>query len=319
MRLALMIEGQEGVTWDEWVALARAAEVGGFDALFRSDHYGGLLGDEARGATDAWAVVSALAAVTSSIRLGTLVSPVTFRHPSLLARMVATADTISGGRVELGMGAGWNEREHAAYGFPFPDLPTRYELLEEQVEIVVRSWTEEAVSFTGRHYQLDTAPALPKPVQTPPTLLLGGQANPRGAALAARFATEYNVVGSHVAELPARRARLDQACEALGRDPSSLRWSLMAGVVVGGDDAEVARRGAALMERLGEPGDPAVFLSARADRWIAGTVEQALDRLGTLASMGLHRVMLQHLVHDDLDMVQLVAEELLPAVADVSG
>jgi F420-dependent oxidoreductase-like protein len=311
VRIALMIEGQEGVSWDQWVALARAAEDGGFDALFRSDHYNGLMGDEGRDATDAWAVLSALGAITSRIRLGTLVSPVTFRHPSVLAKTAATADHVSGGRIELGMGAGWNDREHAAYGLPFPDLSTRFELLEEQVEIVRRSWTEDALTFAGTHYQLDAVHALPKPVQPGGWLLLGGQANPRAASLAARFADEYNVVGSQLADLPARRERLDAACVAIDRDPASLRWSLMTGCVVGRDDAEVARRGAAVLARLGQDGDPAAFLAERSDRWIVGTVEQARDRLGQLAELGLDRVMLQHLAHDDLAMVHLIADELI--------
>jgi F420-dependent oxidoreductase-like protein len=312
MHVALMIEGQEGVTWDQWVALARTAEASGFQALFRSDHYAGLMGEEARDATDAWAIISALGAVTSTLRLGTLVSPVTFRHPSQLAKVVATADHVSGGRVELGMGAGWNEREHAAYGFAFPPTSVRFAMLEEQVEIVRRSWTEDVLTFDGEHYHLDAVQAVPKPVQQPPTLLLGGQAKRRAAALAARFADEYNVVGSALDELPARRDRLDAACEAADRDPASLRWSLMTAVVVGQDDTEVARRGRALMDRLGQDGDVRPFLEQRADRWVVGTVEQARDRLGTLADLGLDRVMLQHLVHEDLELVELVGEELLP-------
>lgn len=312
MHVALMIEGQEGVTWEQWVALARTAEASGFQALFRSDHYAGLMGDETRDATDAWAVISALGAVTSTIRLGTLVSPVTFRHPSQLAKVVATADQVSGGRVELGMGAGWNEREHAAYGFDFPPTSERFARLEEQVEIVRRSWTEDELTFAGEHYHLEAVRALPKPVQQPPTLLLGGQAKRRAAALAARFADEYNVVGSTLDELPARRTNLDVACEAVDRDPTTLRWSLMTAVVVGHDDTEVARRGRALMDRLGQDGEVGAFLEARADRWVVGTVEQARDRLGTLAELGLDRVMLQHLVHEDLELVELVGEELLP-------
>lgn len=199
VRVSLMIEGQEGVSWEQWVALARAAEESGLEGLFRSDHYAGLMGEEARGSLDAWTQIAALAAVTERLRLGTMVSPVTFRHPSLLAKAVVTADHVSGGRVELGLGAGWNVREHAAYGFPFPDLPERLELLEEQVEIVVRSWTEEEVSFSGRHYRLDALRAEPKPVQRPrPRLIIGGAARPRTARLAARWADEYKIGRAHV-------------------------------------------------------------------------------------------------------------------------
>lgn len=310
MRLGLMIEGQEGVTWDQWVALARACEEHGLESLFRSDHYNGLMGDETRDATDAWTLIAALGAVTSTLRLGTLVSPVTFRHPSVLAKVVATADGISGGRVELGLGAGWNEREHAAYGLPFPELATRFELLEEQVEIIHRQWTEDVVTFTGTHYHLDAVRALPRPAQDPVPLLLGGRAGPRAAALAARFANEYNVVGSGPADLPDRMTRLDRACEDAGRDPKDLRRSVMTGCIVGTTDQEVRSRATAVMERMGASGDPDGFLQEHADRWVVGTVEQARARLGELEALGIERVMLQHLAHTDLEMVALLGEEL---------
>src|SRR5215207_6584948 len=194
VRLCLMVEGQNGVTWDQWLALADAAERSGLEGLFRSDHYTSM-GDEP-GALDAWATLAALAARTSRIRLGTMVSPVTFRHPSVLAKMVVTVDHVSGGRAELGLGAGWHEGEHRAYGFEFPPTPTRMERLAEQLELVTRSWTEDAVSFQGRHYRVQDLRALPKPVQRPrPTLLVGGGAGPKSLALAARFADEYNTVG----------------------------------------------------------------------------------------------------------------------------
>ena len=168
-----MIEGQEGVSWEEWVALARAVEDSGLEGLFRSDHYAGLMGDETRGSLDAWTTLAALGALTERIRLGSMVSPVTFRHPSLLAKAVTTADHLSGGRVELGIGAGWNVREHEAYGFPFPELPERLEWLEEQVELILRQWTEDRVTFEGRHFRTQELSAYPKPVQrerTTPTI-----------------------------------------------------------------------------------------------------------------------------------------------------
>lgn len=311
MRIAMMIEGQEGVTWPEWVAMAGACERGGLDALFRSDHYAGLLGDEARDATDAWAVISALAAVTERIRLGTLVSPVTFRHPSQLAKVAATADQVSGGRIELGIGAGWNEREHAAYGFPFPPVGTRFEMLEEQLEIVRRLWTEEVVTFEGRHYHLDAAQPLPRPVQTPPTLLVGGVANPRSAALAARFADEYNTLGATLDELATRRDRLAAACEEIGRDPATLPLSLMTGCIVGSSADEVMARARAVLDRLGETGDPAAFVAARRERWIVGTVDEVRERLDELSQAGVSRVMFQHFAHRDVDMVDVIAEQLV--------
>ena len=180
MRVCLMIEGQEDVTWDQWLALAGACEAHGLEGLFRSDHYESVMGMRERGSLDAWTTLAALAARTSRIRLGTLVSPATFRHPSVVAKSVVTVDHISGGRAELGLGAGWHEGEHRAYGFEFPPTRVRMERLAEQLELVTRSWTEDAVSFEGRHYRVQDLRALPKPVQRPrPTLLVGGGAGPR--------------------------------------------------------------------------------------------------------------------------------------------
>src|SRR5436305_8178967 len=178
-----MIEGQEGVEWPQWVALAEACEEHGIPALFRSDHYMNLDGQHPeRGSLDAWGTLCALAAITDTLRLGTLVSPATFRHPANLAKLVATADRISGGRVELGLGAGWHEREHRAYGFPFPPTRERMDILEEQLEVVTRSWAVQDASFEGKHYSLDRLDAQPKPVQRPhPPLIMGGSAGPRSA------------------------------------------------------------------------------------------------------------------------------------------
>ena len=196
MQLCLMIEGQEGVSWEQWLAIARACEEHGIPALFRSDHYLNLDGEHPeRGALDAWATLNALAAATTTLRLGTMVSPATFRHPSALAKMVTTADHVSGGRVELGLGAGWHQREHEAYGFPFPPTGERMEILEEQLQIVLGNWSPSPFSFNGRHYTVRDLDAQPKPVQQPhPPLIMGGLAGPRSAALAARYADEYNTV-----------------------------------------------------------------------------------------------------------------------------
>lgn len=315
MRIGLMIEGQEGVTWEQWVAIATACEEHGIESLFRSDHYSGLMGDERRDATDAWAIISALAAVTSTVRLGTLVSPVTFRHPSVLAKMAATADQISGGRIEVGLGAGWHEREHAAHGFPFPPVATRFSLLTDQVEIVRRLLTEEVVSFGSDNYTLDAVRPLPRPVQDPVPLILGGAAGPKAAALAARFADEYNSIGADVSETPQRQAALDAACEAHGRDPATLTRSMMTIGVLGETTEELHRRVAARLERSGRSGDPATFLEEHGQGWIAGTVEQVRDQLGRYAEAGIERIMLQHLDHEDLEMVALIGQELVTAPA----
>jgi len=303
-----MIEGQEGVFWQEWLAIAETAERSGFDALFRSDHYLSVMGGEPRESLDAWTTLAALAARTHRIRLGTLVSPVTFRHPAVIAKSVATVDHVSGGRVELGLGTGWNEREHAAFGFPFPSMPERMEHLEEQVEVVVRLWTEESASFAGRHYRLDDVAALPRPVQQPrPPLVLGGAAGPRAAALAARFADEYNTFMSSPDEVVERRRRILEACERAGRDPATMRFSLMTPCCVGEDAESVLERARRIMRKLGADGDPAAFLDEHRDRWIVGTVDEAAARLEELAALGLARVYLQHLAHDDVEAIELLA------------
>ncbi len=295
MLVCLMIEGQEGVTWDEWVALARAAEEAGLHGLFRSDHYSAIVQPLA-GSLDAWATLSALAPLTSTLRLGTMVSPATFRHPSVLARMATTVDHVSGGRVELGMGAGWYERDHSENGFPFLDAKARFDLFAEQVEIVVRSWTEEGFDHDGPAYTLRSQTALPTPVQQPhPPLILGGTAKPRGAALAARFATEYNTLGAPLDELGERGRRLDEACTAIGRDPASLVHSLMTTCVTGADRSEVEER---LHWLDGDPGDGS----------LVGTVEEVAEQLAELETAGISRVFLRPSDHRDLDEVAVMGE-----------
>lgn len=304
-----MIEGQEGVTWDEWVALARACEGHGLEGLFRSDHYLSLLGGEQRGSLDAWATLAGLAAVTSRIRLGTMVSPATFRHPSQLAKVAVTVDHISGGRVELGLGAGWNEREHRAYGFEFPELPVRVELFGEQLELIHRQWTEDEVDFSGRHYRTEQLRALPRPVQEPrPRLIVGGRARPGTVEPAVRFADEYNTIYVPVDELVRRRAVLDEACRRHERDPRTLTFSLMTGCVIGTDEREVHERVARVQERTGRGGDAGEFVREHRDAWIIGTVDDARARLEELEHAGVERVFLQHLDHADLDAVALMGQ-----------
>jgi F420-dependent oxidoreductase-like protein len=303
MRFAVMIEGQEDVGWNDWVALAQTCERLGFEALFRSDHYGSVEGVRTRGALDAWATVCALAAITSQLRLGTLVSPATFRHPSVLAKSAVTADHISGGRIEVGLGTGWNEPEHRAYGFPFPDMKTRMDRLSEQLEIITRSWHQGAFSFRGEHYTVEDLDALPKPVQQPLPLVMGGAAKPRGAALAARYAAEYNVVYADPEEARASRERLVAACRDAGRDPATLRFSLMHGFLIGADEAD-------LRERAGRLGQP---LDALRGSWISGTPDQVIARLREYEAAGVERVMLQHNLFRDLDALELIAAEVVPA------
>jgi F420-dependent oxidoreductase-like protein len=309
-----MIEGQEGVTWDDWVRLAGLAERKGFDGLFRSDHYTAIIRPKAA-ALDAWATLAGLAAVTERIRLGTLVSPATFRHPSVLARMAVTVDHISQGRVDVGMGSGWYEREHVEHGFPFLDAKQRFELFAEQVEVVVRSWTEEGFDHSGPTYELRGQTALPQPFRKPhPPLVLGGTVKPRFAELAVRYADEVNTLGAPNDELRERKERLDDACAAAGRDPATLGFSVMTACFVGTDRADVLERIRAFVAVRGE-GDPEALLTERADRWLAGTVEEVSRRIEELRALGVTRVFLQHLNHSDDEMVELIGEELLPMLA----
>ena len=309
-----MIEGQEGVTWEDWVHLARLTEQHGLEGLFRSDHYTAIIRPDAD-ALDAWATLAGLAAVTERIRLGTLVSPATFRHPSVLARMAVTVDHISGGRLDVGMGSGWYEREHAAHGFPFLDGKQRFELFAEQVQIVVRSWTEERFDHDGPAYELRGQQALPRPVQQPhPPLVLGGRVRPRFAALAARYATEVNTLGAPNDELRERKRELDRACVEAGRDPATLAFSVMTACFLGDSRAEAVERVGGFLAIRGDEGDPEAMLRERRDRWLAGSVDEVVERVHELRALGVTRIFLQHLNHSDDDMVGLIGERLLPAL-----
>ena len=303
-----MIEGQEGVTWDDWVALASACEEHGVEALFRSDHYVSGF-EESRPALDAWTTIAGLAALTSRLELGTLVSPVTFRHPAVLARSAATADEISGGRVTLGLGAGWMQREHEAYGFEFGTAKARVAHLAEQVEIVYRLLHEDHIDFEGERYRLDDAPGLGRP-DLP--ILIGGSAKPGTTEPAVRFASEYNTFFATMDEIRERKRTLDEACERAGRDPSTLRYSLMAPCVVGRDEREVQEAARRTGARFGR--DPQEVLDRYSERGPVGTVDQVVERLKEIEEIGYERVMLQHLAHDDLDTVALIGRELVPAV-----
>jgi len=309
VRLALMIEGQEGVTWEDWVALADACEEHGVESLFRSDHY--ISGfDESRPALDAWATIAGLAARTTRLELGTLVSPATFRHPSLLARNAATADEISAGRIVLGMGAGWMEREHLAYGFDFATTRERVARFAEQLEVVHGLFREDRVDFAGEHYRLQNAPGLKRPDLA---LLVGGSAKPGTTGPAVRFADEYNCVFGTFDNARERKARLDEACERAGRDPATLRYSLMAPLVVGRDDREVRESARRIGSRFGR--DPETVLERYSKSGPVGTVAEVVERLKEIEALGFERVMLQHLAHQDLETVALIGRELAPAVA----
>ncbi len=283
MRVSLMIEGQEGVTWEQWLALARAAEDANLEGLFRSDHYRSIGRGDPAGSLDAWATLAGLAAVTSTLRLGTMVSPVTFRRVSVLAKLVTTVDHISAGRVELGIGAGWHEPEHTTYGFRFPPTRERLDELDRQLAELTRQWTTAEDIW-------------PKPVQQPrPPIIVGGSAKPRTVQAAVRFADEYNTVFASVEEAKERKQRLDEAARDAGREP--LRFSLMIGCVVGRDEGEVRDRLAQFNEVSGHDAPP-----------IAGTVDQVVEQLRAYEQVGVERVMLQHFVHEDVEMVAVLGE-----------
>jgi len=308
MQLRIFTEPQQGATYADLLRVARATEAAGFDAFFRSDHYRAMWGSGQPGPTDAWTTLSALAVQTERIKLGTMVTSATFRLPGPLAIIVAQADQMSGGRIELGLGAGWYEAEHTGYGIPFPPLGERFERLAEQLEIITGLWATPAgqsYSFAGQHYTLTDSPALPKPARPIP-VIVGGTGPRRTPALAARFASEYNVPFSSLEVATKAYERVDQACAEAGRDPAELIRSCAHTLVIGTNDAEVAKRAESLGQGAGD-------LSTNP---LAGTPAQIVDQLGRWREQtGLSRVYVQVLDLDDLGQLDLVAAEVAPQLA----
>jgi F420-dependent oxidoreductase-like protein len=309
LTLRVFTEPQQGATYDDLLPVAREAERLGFDAFFRSDHFLSMgPGTGEPGPTESWVTLAGLARDTQRIRLGTLVTSATFRLPGPLAVAVATVDAMSGGRVELGLGAGWFEDEHRAYGIRFPSTGERFDRLEEQLAIVTGLWTTppgERFNFQGLHYQLTDSPALPKPVQRPrPPVIVGGFGKKRTPALAARYADEFNVAFAPLGDFKSLVATVTEACEGLDRDPSTMTWST-AQVLCCGEDEEAYRRRAAAIGRQPD------VLRANA---LAGTVAEVTDKLGTFAEAGAQRVYLQVLDLSDLDHLRVVAEQVAPAL-----
>jgi F420-dependent oxidoreductase-like protein len=306
VQLRIFTEPQMGATYDDLLAVARRTEETGFDAFFRSDHYLAMGGDGLPGPTDAWVTLGALARETSRIRLGTLMTAATFRLPGPLAISVAQVDQMSGGRVEFGIGAGWFEAEHTAYGIPFPDLGERFDRYEEQVAIITGLWSTpegETFDFAGTHYQLKDSPALPKPVQDGGIpLIVGGKGARRTPRLAARYAAEFNVPFETVEANARLFAGVREACEEAGRDPSSVVHSSALVLCVGKDEAELARRAEAIGRDVDE----------LRGHGVAGTPAEAVDVLGRYAEAGAERVYLQVLDLADLDHLDLVAGQVAP-------
>jgi F420-dependent oxidoreductase-like protein len=316
MRFCLMLEGQEGVTWEQWLAAAGAAERLGFEALFTSDHYLSVQGAPDHGSSDAWTLLGALAARTSTLRLGTLVSPVTFREPAVLAKAATTVDRISGGRVELGMGAGWWEEEHITHGFAFPPVAERFERLEEQLAIVHGLLTEDLFSFPGTHYRLRDATFWPKPVQRPrmPILLGGTTVGPWMQRLIATHADEFNTVGGTPEQVRGRLQRARDAVERAGRGQETLSTSFMTWCYVGRTEDEWRERVERARRRDPKAGPFDGYLAELQLDCILGTPDVASARLREYAEAGVQRVMLNHELFDDLAMLEVIAAEIIPRV-----
>ncbi len=313
MRLRIFTEPQQGATYDELLAVAQGAERLGFDAFFRSDHYQRIgEGAPGPGSTDAWMTLAAIGRETTRIRLGTLVTPVTFRFPGPLAIQVAQADAMSGGRVELGLGAGWYDGEHAAYAIPFPATADRFAMLEEQLEIVTGLWKTpvgEQYSFTGKHHSVVASPALPKPVQLPrPPIIIGGWGTKRTPRLAARFADEFNLPFAPVSYFREGCDHVRAACDAIGRDPATMKFTVATVVCAGRDEAEFRRRAGA----SGQDPD-----RARADA-AAGTPDEVVERIHEYGRAGAETVYLQYHTLDEPDHLELIGTEVMAKVGVAS-
>jgi F420-dependent oxidoreductase-like protein len=318
MKLGVMLEGQEGLTWDIWRRIMVSVEELGFESLWRSDHFMSLV-DSNRDTLETWVALTLTAAETTRLRFGSLVCPMTFRHPSLLARMAAAVDTLSGGRLVLGVGAGWNAQEHRAFGIPFPPLQERMHMLEEGIEVIVRLLGDEPAHFAGRYYQLEGAHPYPKPTQRPRIpLLIGTTSAGRMLRIVARYADEWDAPGiTSPTAYRTRRERLAMYCQEINRDPREIRRCVSTAYLIGHDAQELCWRGAAMQQLI--PGlaahDPgAVPDVLRAEGWLVGTPDQIISQLQALAAEGVERVMFQHNNQTDFAALELLARDVMPAV-----
>jgi alkanesulfonate monooxygenase SsuD/methylene tetrahydromethanopterin reductase-like flavin-dependent oxidoreductase (luciferase family) len=327
MRFALMTEPQQGLTYEDQLAIVRRADAAGFESFFRSDHYAGFPGDGEGPTTDAWAVLAGLARETSRISLGTLVSPVTFRHPGNYVKLVTTVDHMSGGRLEIGVGAGWNGDDHVPLGLPFPEIKDRADLMEDELAILHGLLTEpDGWSFEGHVLRVSNSRLRPRAVQIAgrptdangiarPRIIVGGEGSPRGFRIAAKYADEFNLTSSSPERAAERYAALDETLVASGRDPKTVVHSAMVGTLIGADEAEYARRGEVLMDTFAiEPAKRPEFLDGRRARWIVGTPDEARAMIRRYAEAGVERLMLQDFIPWDLEMVDLMGAELIGQV-----
>lgn len=319
MRVALMTEPQQGLSYLDILAIARAAEAAGFEGFFRSDHFTSFPGPTGQHTTDAWATLAGLARETSRIQLGALVSPVTFRIPGAFAKLVTTVDEMSGGRVEVGVGAGWNEPEHVQLGIPYPtDAAIRVDMLEEELAILVGLLDEpDGWAFEGEHWQVGGSLFRPRYDGSQSradgrrrlNIIVGGVGRPRSIAIAVRYADEYNISSSTPAQVAVVNARIDAECEAVGRDPGTLRRSVMAGVLIGRDESEFRARVTDQVAMFhDDPVQAEAWMETRKDRWVVGTLGAARARLAEYAATGIDRIMLQDFLPRDLEHVALMGE-----------
>ncbi|MEY4046157.1 MAG: hypothetical protein RIR19_626 [Chloroflexota bacterium] len=308
MQIGIVIEGQMGLTYERQRALAQRVESLGFAAFYRTDHYESFPGPDDQPTTDAWSVLAGIARETQRIAIGTLVSPVTFRHPGNLAKIAATVQEMAGRQIHVGLGAGWQESEHRRHGFDFPDMPVRAEMLEEQLTVLRGLWTGgDGWSFDGRHYHVSDARFRSRPEPTP-FVITGGEGSPRGMRIAASFADEFNVTSATPESAREKFAALDAACRAAGRDPATLARSAMTGMLIGRDASILAASVARFMERVGAAGDAEAYMAPRRARWVTGTPSEAAERIRAFRDAGAQRLLLQHFLPNEDEPLDLLAE-----------
>jgi len=317
MDLGVMIEAQEGLNWDRWRRIIRATEDLGFESLFRSDHFFSLSGPHDRDALETFLSFVLVAEESKRIRFGPLVASMTFRHPSLLARMAAQIDALSGGRFILGMGAGWNVPEHEAFGLPFPPVRERMDRLEEGIQVVRTLWGDGPASFEGRYYQLKDVESYPKPVQLPAPILVGGSGEKRTLRIVAKYADEWNAVGQTLEGYRHKDEVLRAHCEAVGRDPGTIRRSMMCGFVIGRNKTELHAhlgRIAEAIPALGRGAPDEVIEGLRNRGWLTGTPSEVVEQIGERQEAGVQRIMMQHHAQADFETLELIAKGILPQV-----
>lgn len=307
--IGIMIEGQEDLTWERFFKIAEAVEKLGFASLFRSDHLTALYGNAKRESLALWPSLTALALRTERIRFGPMVCSMTFRHPSMVAKMAASVDVLAGGRLDLGLGAGWYKGEHQMFGIRYPAYAERLELLEEGAEVIHGLWSGQPFSFKGKHYQIEGAQTHPQPAQTRPTIIMGGKGT-KTLQVVARWATEWNCSYVGIDTFRQKSGELNENCLAIGRDPSTLRRSLMIPFVIGQDGPTIQQRIDA--HRTMFPGLPKNIDDWLAAGFLGGSPQQLTDQLAAFAEAGIERFMLQHNDLDDLDSLELLAAEVLP-------